>query len=70
MKNDFSLFETIDTGNLLKNLINLEVQEVLYPENARYAIFDAILSLFDSMSDILIYIEDFEKIEATSKIMT
>lgn len=56
----------IDPSNFVKDLINLTERKFPHPEDVRYALFDIFFEIFKSMSNSLIYIENFEKIDDTS----
>lgn len=65
-QNVFSAFEGIDVTGFVKNLINFEPRKFPHPEDVRYSLFDIFLRIFQSMSNSLLYIENFEKIDDTS----
>lgn len=62
----FEMFKEMDPSEFLKSLINLTERDFPHPEDVRYSLFDIFLEIFRSMSDSLIYIENFEKIDDTS----
>lgn len=66
-QNDFSMFANIDPDGLVADLITLKrrVSENS-AENVRYAYFDIFLTLLQVIPKTLIFIEDFEKIDASS----
>ncbi len=64
--NDFSQFKTIDKSGFIKDLINLNERTFPHPEDVRYSLFDIFYTIFSSMGNSVIYIEDFEKIDDTS----
>lgn len=64
--NKFEMFSTIDSSEFIKNLINLTERQFPHPEDVRYSLFDIFYNIFASMSNSLIYIENFEKIDDTS----
>lgn len=65
-KHNFELFKDIDSSNFIKDLMNLTKRSFPHPEDARYSLFDIFFEMFRSMSNCLIYIENFEKIDDTS----
>lgn len=65
-QNDFEMFKDIDSSGFLADLINLNERKFPHPEDVRYSLFDIFLNIFASMSNSLIYIENFEKIDDTS----
>ena len=65
-KNDFSMFNAIDESGFIKDLINLTERKFPHPEDVRYSLFDIFFNIFSAMSNSLIYIENFEKIDDTS----
>lgn len=81
-QNDFSVFNVLEslnentdqleeastdaTKDFLKDLISYKKREFPHPEDIRYSLFDAFLNIFSLMSDSLIYVENFEKIDDTS----
>jgi len=65
-RNNFSSFKETDESEFIKDLINLNPREFPHPEDTRYSIFDLLLNVFSEMSDTLIYVENFEKIDETS----
>lgn len=64
--NKFDIFKEMDPSAFIKSLINLTERDFPHPEDVRYSLFDIFLEIFRSMSDSLIYIENFEKIDDTS----
>lgn len=65
--NDFSAFAGTDSKNLIKDLISLKQRDMNNLEDTRYEYFTVFTSLLQSIPDSLIYIENFEKIDAGSK---
>lgn len=65
-KNNFEMFKGIDPSDFIKSLINLSKRSFPHPEDVRYSLFDIFFNIFHSMSNSLIYIESFEKIDDTS----
>lgn len=64
--NDFSAFSTIDSSNLVKDLVTLTQRSMQNFEETRERYFQVFLSLMQAIPDTLIYIENFEKIDASS----
>lgn len=64
--NDFSMFNTIDSSNLVEDLISLRQRNMENFEETRDKYFQVFLRLLQSIPDTLIYIENFEKIDASS----
>lgn len=64
--NNFEIFKALDESEFIKDLINLNERKFPHPEDVRYSLFDIFFNLFHSMSNSLIYIENFEKIDDTS----
>lgn len=65
-KNKFEMFRELDETGFIKNLINLTERKTPHPEDIRYSLFDIFFNVFRAMSQSLIYIENFEKIDKTS----
>lgn len=65
-KNKFEIFKEFDETGFIKNLINLTERKTPHPEDIRYSLFDIFFNIFRAMSQSLIYIENFEKIDKTS----
>lgn len=65
-QNDFSMFASVDPEGLIKDLITLQKRETENAEDARYVYFDIFLTLLQVIPKTLIYVEDFEKIDASS----
>lgn len=64
--NDFSMFAKIDSSNLVRDLVTLTQRGMNDFEETRDSYFQVFLSLLQSIPDTLIYIENFEKIDASS----
>lgn len=64
--NKFDMFKEVDPSGFIKDLINLSERTFPHPEDVRYSLFDIFLELCKSMSQTLIYIENFENIDDTS----
>lgn len=64
--NDFSMFNNIDSSNLVKDLVTLTQRDMNNLEDTREKYFQVFLSLLQAIPDTLIYIENFEKIDASS----
>lgn len=65
--NNFEMFEKIDPSGFIKDLMNLNTRTFPHPEDVRYSLFDIFYNIVYSMSQSLIYIENFEKIDDTSQ---
>ena len=65
-QNDFSMFESVDPEGLIKDLIALQKRDDKNAEDTRYVYFDIFLTLLQIIPKTLIYVEDFEKIDASS----
>lgn len=64
--NKFEMFNEIDPSGFIKDLINLSKRTFPHPEDVRYSLFDIFFNIFNSMSQSLLYVENFEKIDDTS----
>ncbi len=65
-KNDFTMFASIDTTGMIKDLITFTEREVDNPEDTRYTYFDIFLTLLQAIPNTLIFIENFDKIDTSS----
>lgn len=65
-QNDFSMFENIDPDGLVKDLITLQKRDDTDKQNARYIYFDIFMTLLKIIPKTLIFVEDFDKIDASS----
>ena len=65
-QNDFSMFVNIDPEGLIKDLITMNIRETENPEDTRYTFFNIFLTLLQVIPKTLIFIEDFDKIDASS----
>ena len=65
--NNFSDFSQIDKSNFIKDLINLNERKFPHPEDVRYSLFDLFLTIFKALKKTVIYVENFDKIDETSK---
>ena len=65
-RNDFSMFASVDPDGLIKDLITLKKRDGNNPEDTRYVYFDIFLTLLQIIPKTLIFIEDFDKIDASS----
>ena len=65
-KNDFSAFASIDPQNLIKDLITLSERDIKDAFENRNQYFDLFLTLMSIIPNTLIFIEEFEKIDASS----
>lgn len=65
-ENDFSMFASVDPNGLIKDLITLQKRDTANREDTRFVYFNIFLTLLKIIPDTLIYIEDFDKIDASS----
>lgn len=66
-ENDYSIFGAGDSKNLIKDLISLKQRNMDDLEDTRLEYFSIFMSLLQSIPNSLIYIENFDKIDAGSK---
>ena len=64
--NDFSMFNNVDSSGLIKDLVTLTQRDMQNIDDTRDNYFQVFLSLLQAIPDTLIYIENFEKIDASS----
>lgn len=65
-QNDFSMFASVDPDGLIRDLITLQQRGSDNTEDTRYIYFDIFLTLLQIIPKTLIFIEDFDKIDASS----
>lgn len=65
-QNDFSMFASVDPDGLIRDLITLQQRGTDNTEDTRYVYFDIFLTLLQIIPKTLIFIEDFDKIDASS----
>ena len=65
-QNDFSMFRNIDPEGLMRDLMTLQKRNSDNTENLRFSYYDIFFTMFQIIPKTLIYIEDFEKIDASS----
>ena len=65
-ENDFSMFNSIDTNGMIKDLITFKQRNIDAPQDTRYEYFDIFLTLLQAIPNTLIFIENFDKIDASS----
>lgn len=65
-QNDFSMFASVDPDGMVKDLITLHERANGNAEDTRYVFFDIFLTLLQAIPHTLIFIENFEKIDASS----
>ncbi len=65
-ENDFSMFNSTNSEDFVKDLVNLNQRDMndIYESRSRY--FQVFLDLFNAIPNTLIYIENFEKIDSSS----
>ncbi len=63
--NDFSMFASIDRTGMIRDLITFK-QRGDNPQDTRYTYFDIFLTLLQAIPNTLIFIENFDKIDASS----
>ena len=66
LQNDFSMFSSVDPDGLIKDLIMLNQRETECAEDTRLIYCDIFLTLLQVIPKTLIFIEDFDKIDASS----
>ncbi len=64
--NDFTMFQNIDPDLIIKDLITLSKHENEDVFDTRYKYYDIFASLLQAIPNSLIFIEDFDKIDAGS----
>ena len=64
--NDFSMFASVDPDSMIKDLITLNKRNTENAEDTRYVYYDIFLTLLQVIPNTLIFIENFEKIDASS----
>lgn len=64
--NDFSMFSNVDREGLIKDLIKLSQRPMQNMEDTRENYCNVFLSMLQAIPNTLIYIENFEKIDASS----
>ena len=64
--NDFSMFKSIDPNDMIKDLITLSQRQTEDTEDTRFAYYDIFFTLLNAIPDTLIFIENFDKIDASS----
>lgn len=65
-KNDFSMFNNIDSSGLVKDLITCSQREMKNFEETRDEYFQVFARLMEAIPNSLIYIENFEKVDSSS----
>lgn len=65
-ENDFSMFKSIDTDGLIKDLVTLNERNIDESRDTRYTYFDIFLTLLQAIPNTLIFIENFDKMDASS----
>lgn len=65
-QNDFSMFKSIDTDGLIKDLVTFTERDIDASRDTRYTYFDIFLTMLQAIPNTLIFIENFEKIDASS----
>lgn len=66
-QNDFSIFATVDSKNLIKDLITCKQRDMNDAVDIRMEYFTVFSSLLQSIPNSVIYIENFDKIDAGSR---
>ena len=64
--NDFSMFRSIDPESMIKDLITLSERPNPGTEDTRFKYYDLFFTLMNAIPDTLIFIENFDKIDASS----
>lgn len=65
-QNDFSMFRSIDTNGLIKDLITFTERDIDSSRDTRFTYFDIFLTLLQAIPNTLIFIENFDKIDTSS----
>lgn len=65
-ENDFSMFRSIDSDGLIKDLVTLKERDFTNVQDTRLTYFDIFLTLLQAIPNTLIFIESFDKIDASS----
>ncbi|HIS35371.1 TPA: hypothetical protein IAC10_01890, partial [Candidatus Scatousia excrementigallinarum] len=65
-QNDFSMFKSIDTDGLIKDLITFTERDIDSSRDTRYTYFDIFMTLLQAIPNTLIFIENFDKIDTSS----
>lgn len=65
--NDFSMFSSVDKSGLVKDLITLNQRKMANMEDTREEYCQIFFALLKSIPNTLIYIENYEKIDDSSK---
>lgn len=65
-QNDFTMFRSIDTDGLIKDLITFKERDIDNSRDTRYTYFDIFLTLLQAIPNTLIFIENFDKIDTSS----
>lgn len=65
-QNDFSMFASVDPDAMVRDLITLRERNVDNAEDTRNTYFDIFLTLLQAIPNTLIFIENFERIDASS----
>ena len=64
--NDFSMFRSIDSNGLIKDLVTMKERGTDNPQDTRLTYFDIFLTLLQAIPNTLIFIENFDNIDASS----
>ena len=64
--NDFSAFASVDPKNMIRDLVTLTEREIKDAIDTRNEYFDLFLTLLKVIPNTLIFVENFEKIDASS----
>lgn len=65
-ENDFSMFRSIDSDGLIKDLVTLKERKIENAQDTRYTYFDIFLTLLQAIPNTMIFIENFDKIDSSS----
>lgn len=65
-ENDFSMFRSIDSDGLIKDLVTLKERGIDNVQDTRLTYFDIFLTLLQAIPNTLIFIENFDSIDASS----
>ena len=64
--NDFSMFKSIDPDGLIKDLVTLQERGIDETKARHLTYYDLFFTLMNAIPETLIFIENFEKIDASS----
>lgn len=65
-ENDFSMFRSIDSSGLIKDLVTLKERNISNIQDTRLTYFDIFLTLLQAIPNTMIFIENFDYIDSSS----